>query len=417
MRDESELLFYGGDLTEMLEARFGQIDGAVDNIPETQFLSTDDDRIIEHLLPEFEFDPIVLHEDSMKMEKGETDVDVRGRVDYVTYDNGRPCLIKGLRITVSIPYTGISELWYLKPNGWTTTCPHGRVRPPRENALGYLDITIEEPSNTDPETYKKILENNLQGIRFYLQIQKTQIDQKNMELPDKLRQTIAKRRKRLEKHDSIVNALNIPLKPRDGAPDFSQIPIKRKLVRPLPPAPNKPPEPGIADTDYEYILNVIRHVGRSFEASPKILIKLDEEELRDFILANLNVHFPGEATGETFRRIGKTDIRIEDKNRAAFVAECKVWYGPKELSETVDQLLGYLTWRDCKAAILIFNKDVSGFSAIQAKVPETLEGHSKIIRQIEAKDSGEWRYRFRSADDEDREIIIHVFLFNLYIQD
>lgn len=417
MRDQSELLFYDGDLFETLEARFSKIDPAVDEISKTQFLSTDDDRIIEHLASQMELQPIELHEDAKVMEQKETEVDVRGRFDYVTFDDGRPCEIPGLRITVSIPYTGISELWYLKPNSWQTTFPRGKVRLPRENEPGYLDITIEEPSNTDPETYKKILENNLQGIRFYLQIQKTQIDQKNMELPDKLRQAIAKRRKRLEKHDSVVQALNIPLKPRDGAPDISQIPIKRKLVRPLPPAPNKPPEPGITRKDYEYILSAIRHVGRSFEATPKTFAKHDEEELRDIILANLNGYLQGEATGETFRRHGKTDIQSEDNKRAAFVAECKVWYGPKELSETVDQLLGYLTWRDCKAAILIFNKDVSGFSAIQAKVPETLEGHSKIIRQIEAKDSGEWRYRFRSADDEDRKIIIHVFLFNLYIQD
>jgi hypothetical protein len=36
------------------------------------------------------------------------------------------------------------------------------------------------------------------------------------------------------------------------------------------------------------------------------------------------------------------------------VAECKIWSGPKQFSESIDQLFGYATWEDIKLALVIF---------------------------------------------------------------
>ena len=195
------------------------------------------------------------------------------------------------------------------------------------------------------------------------------------------------------------------------------LPVKRRLVKPLPAPDIRPPEPGIRDEDYAFILNVIRHEGRTFETTPGTFAVHGEEELRDIILAHLNGHFQGDATGETFRKSGKTDIRIEDANRAAFVGECKIWRGAKELMEAVDQLLGYLTWRDSKAALILFNKDIAGFSAIQEKIPGVIQKHPKHVREGNPEQAGEWRFVCRSAEDDQRHVIIHVFLFNLFVPD
>jgi hypothetical protein len=109
-------------------------------------------------------------------------------------------------------------------------------------------------------------------------------------------------------------------------------------------------------------------------------------------------------------------VRIEDNNRAAFVAECKVWRGPKELTDAVGQLLSYLTWRDCKAAIVVFNKHNAGFSELLQKVPETLAAHPRVRKALGQRADGEWRFVFASAEDEAREVVVHVFLFNLYVK-
>ena len=131
-------------------------------------------------------------------------------------------------------------------------------------------------------------------------------------------------------------------------------------------------------------------------------------------MAHLNGHYKGGVTGETFRGEGKTDIRIEFENRAAFVAECKLWRGPKELIEAIDQMLGYLTWRDYKCALVVFNKDNAGFTEIEGKIPGLVESHKNFHTKAVGQPSGEWRFVLNSKDDEARHITMQIFIFNLY---
>ena len=345
MYDKNKYLFCDGDLFGALEAHLTKITQKVNAIPEDQFLATDDETLIQHVVADLEVQPIELHEDDKTMAQEEIQVDVSHRFEYGWSRGDERIQVPGVQVTVSIPFTGDSDIWKLRPNQWKSVFPRAHVRKPADGGVGYIDIIMSQTSNDDPKAFKNGLESTLDEIRFYLSAQKPQIDEKNKELETNTRAAVQARRERLEKHSGIAQLLDIPLKKRDGAPDISRIPIKRKLVKPLPPAPNKPPEPGINDADYEHILGVIRHEGISYETTPETFAKHDEEELRDIILAHLNGHYPGEATGETFRRSGKTDIRIEDEKRAAFVAECKVWRGASELSKAIDQLLSYLIVR------------------------------------------------------------------------
>ena len=141
-------------------------------------------------------------------------------------------------------------------------------------------------------------------------------------------------------------------------------------------------------------------MGRTFETTPKTYSVHGEEELRDILLANLNGHYQGDASGETFRRSGKTDIRIEADDRAAFVAECKIWAGTKALSEAIDQLLGYLTWRDCKAALVVFNKNNSKFSGLLEKAPDAFRKHTGYRSVAKTGREGEWQYRMATQEDK-----------------
>lgn len=163
---------------------------------------------------------------------------------------------------------------------------------------------------------------------------------------------------------------------------------------------------------------MIRHEGRAWEAAPKTYAVHDEEELRHIILSHLKTHFEGAATAETFRKLGKTDIHISEKDRAAFVAECKIWAGASQLNAALDQLLGYLTWRDCKAALVIFNKNVAGFTDILGKIPAALEDHPNYVRTVSAEpnDEAERRFVFQSTEDEARDVTVHVFAFNLFVK-
>ena len=123
--------------------------------------------------------------------------------------------------------------------------------------------------------------------------------------------------------------------------------------------------------------------------------------------------FEGKTTGETFRKYGKTDIRLEEETRSAFVAECKLWGGEKVLLDALSQLLGYLTWRDCKSALVLFNKDVAGFAGVQATIDAALRKHPQFLRALESARAGEWRYVFKSQEDAGREVTVHVLAFTL----
>jgi hypothetical protein len=408
-------LFCDQELFVALDTKNKKISERIAAIPEQQFINAGDSEIVNHVVSELQVHPIEIYEDKMEMENEEIIIDMSNRRSHPSFLYHNSTKVNGIRITVSIPFTGDSILWTLKPNNYRSVVPHGRVRPKGHEGIGYLEIIIEEPVNTDPESIKQQSDSTLKDIRFYLEAQKVMIERYNRDLNDLVRQAVSARRTRLGKHNKVVEMLGIPLKRKDGVPDISAIPIKRKLVRPLPAAPDKPPEPGISNEDYEHILGVIRHEGCSFETTRKTYSVHDEEELRDMILAHLNGHYQGNATGETFRGKGKTDIRIEDNKRAAFVAECKVWRGQAELTKAIDQLLGYLTWRDCKTSIIIFNKNKAGFTEIQKKIPEVFIDHPNYIKTLSCQKAGEWCFECRSKSDENRMVIIHVFAFDLYV--
>ncbi len=401
-------LFYGQRLSEYFDDVKNGISNYIHNLPEEQFTASSDEQIIEHVISKYEIEPIEIYEDRMVAEPKE------GAMECLDY--GVLKVIDAVHFYVELPFTGNMNLWNLCPSTWRTTFPKGSIKPGKEASI--LEMCFPAHLNENPGVINKKIKGSLEDIRFYLEHQANDIQQFNSSIPNVAKEAINKRRSKLKKRNSLIDAFEIPLKQSPNAPDFKPLSIERKLVKPLPSAPAKKKEPEycISDEDYEHILNVIRHEGATFEATPQTYKEMGEEGLRDVILAHLNGHYEGDATGETFRNQGKTDIRIEFNNRAAFVGECKIWRGEKRISETIDQLLGYLTWRDSKTCIILFNKENAGFASIQQKVPAIFEGHPNRIRRVDCDRGGEWRYFFKSKDDEDRHLAIHVFMFNLYVQ-
>lgn len=411
-------LFCEGDLDATLRAHQKSVSTKVSSVPHDQFMNAQIEEIVDNIVSEMFVESLVIYEDREEMEQHETKIDVSGYRDRNLFNKPGPIYIPGVLISVSIPFTGDVSLWKLRPNRWQSVVPRAKIVRGHNQDGGVLLIQIEQPADEPLEQFKKRLEDELVNIRFYIQSQKGQIDNFNTNLHTQVLAAVNARRERIKKHEGLKDILGIPLKRKEGVPSFEPVKIKRKLVRPIPPPPKSgfKPEPGLIEEDYTHILSVIRHEGRTFETTPKVFSIHEEEELRDIMLAHLNGHYQGDASGEVFRLKGKTDIRIEDKNRAAFVAECKIWKGPKELSKAIDQLLGYLTWRDCKAAIVIFNKHIAKFSGILDVVPAVFHEHSKYKREVDTKEHGEWEFHMTSLEDEGRQVRVHVFVFNLYVE-
>jgi hypothetical protein len=148
------------------------------------------------------------------------------------------------------------------------------------------------------------------------------------------------------------------------------------------------------------------------ERSPSAFAAIDEEALRSHFLVQLNGHYEGQATGETFNFEGKTDILIRVKGKNIFIAECKYWSGPKKLIETIDQLLGYANWRDTKVAIVIFNRN-KRFSQVLEAIPRIMRGHSNFRRELSQPSETSFRYAFAHRDDPNREMTLTILAFDV----
>jgi hypothetical protein len=132
-------------------------------------------------------------------------------------------------------------------------------------------------------------------------------------------------------------------------------------------------------------------------------------------LVQLNGHYQGGASGETFNFEGKTDILIRVDSKNIFIAECKFWDGPKSLSDAIDQLLGYATWRDSKLAIVLLYRG-QNFTTTLAKVSPTVLGHPSVIKQLDFPHQTGFRYRLRHPRDVDKELLLTILCFNVPTQ-
>jgi hypothetical protein len=172
------------------------------------------------------------------------------------------------------------------------------------------------------------------------------------------------------------------------------------------------PEPILEEAEYQHILDVIEGMVHVMERSPKVFHTIDEESLRTHFLVQLNGHYEGQATGETFNYQGKTDILIRSGDRNIFIAECKFWAGPAQLTETIDQLLGYLSWRDSKAAVLIFNRN-KDLSKVLATIPETVKAHKNFQKDEGKRGETGFRFSFRHKDDAAKILHLTVIVFDI----
>jgi hypothetical protein len=139
---------------------------------------------------------------------------------------------------------------------------------------------------------------------------------------------------------------------------------------------------------------------------------MQEEDLRQHFLVQLNGQYEGQATGETFNFEGKTDILIRSDGKNVFIAECKFWRGEKAFNETLDQILGYVSWRDTKVAVLVFNRN-RGFSAVLEAIRAALCAHKSFKKKVDYTHESGFRAVFANRDDPNRELILTVHAYDV----
>lgn len=407
---QNEKIFSSGNLRDYLEDRKAHIKACIDNMNTDEISANSDAQNIDFYREKYSIEPLELYDKDQAIKCTET------KAPHGPFGDN---VIGMLLLTLTIPYTGNSCLWELRPGSFqfSSVSKPKTFTQPQENRRGNLVIEFQyREDSARKEQIERDIKSEIGTIQSNINSQNDQLRHYHDELEKFIIQCLEKRKSVLKQQNNLLESLNIPIKPKNGMPDIDAIKVKKRIVPVHLKTPTPViPEPGIDKIIFSDILAILRFMGRTFEEVPKTFTKLGEEDLRNIFLAALNGYFEGDASGEVFRKLGKTDICIKEKKKAAFVAECKIWHGQQSIVGALNQLLGYLTWRDCKASIIIFNKDNIDFSKLLTDIPNAIKQHPLFVRDLQQVHpyEGEWDFIVKYENDTQREIMLHIFAFNV----
>jgi hypothetical protein len=398
----SDMLFNDRSLSHLIDMQREKALQCTTEYGSDALLNTSTDDIIERIIPICRVEVPMLLEDNVFQE---TPKEIAREVR----DYGQSVKQTGFEYRITIPFTGHLGLF-------RHSSPISPGGPPRAKANEDGVTLVTAGYNLSADEIKKQFDKTINAIKLRLSGQATIVNQFNLSLEPLIRKTVDDRKKSILESRQIAASLGYPMMRSSHTPMTHISSNFRRKLAPVrsPQATVAPfvPEPALEEAEYQYILKILEDMSLMMERSPSAFERLEEEHLRDFFLMVLNGHYEGRATGETFNTGGKTDILIREQNQNIFIAECKYWHGEKSLVEALDQLLGYLNWRDTKACLVVFNRN-KNFSAMLKTMEEAATGHVHCKRGPEIETPARLRYVFASPNDPNREITITVLAFDV----
>jgi len=373
-----------------------------------RLLNTSVDDLAKYFSDKYQISVPELDLENLVVDERETKIDVSQDQFRLIRDRSRPFYMSGTAIDVEIPFIGDPEACKVRPSTYS-------LNPPRASVRGSSIIFSIVGTNLDAQGVKGHIDSMVESIQINLRNLRDGASRLNSQLPEEAKNAIETRRAKLLASRNMVAALGFKMKERGGvAKTFVPTEVRRKIGPIMPAASTAPfkPEPALSNEDYEHILSVMQNMTQVMELSPSAFHSVNEEALRSHFPVQLNGHYQGQATAETFNYEGKTDILIRVDGKNIFIAECKFWAGPQKLTETIDQLLGYSSWRDTKTAVVIFNRN-RDFSKVLAAIPETVRTHPKYKRDLSGSTETTFRYQFANRDDPNRELFLTVLTFDV----
>ncbi len=396
-------LFLAYRLQITLEDLASQAVDAAQDIRADRVMHMPVDDLVDELFEEFHLDPLSL-DPSKKRSSGAKDIK-----DTAPGRRGRSSTTPGTEVTWYIPFSGEPMLFEMQPSQFNI----GPLKASVNISTTGVGITYRGRAPLDPEAARSYLTDVIDKLEKYVDAQRAQIEDFNSRLREDIRQNVEQRREKVLADRALDVALEVPIVARAN-PSSSFAVDPPKCPRPDPVVThesNSPllPQPRISDAGFTDIVEVLASATAMVERLPGTFTDMKEESLRDILLVALNNQF-GPASGETFSKRGKTDILIpyEGHQRAVFIAECKWWGGVATFGPAIDQLLGYLIWRDTKAALIVFS-DQKDPTAVAAKAHEAMEAHDHCDRRG-AKVAGHPSFIFRNPDDSTIEIQIALMI-------
>ena len=155
---------------------------------------------------------------------------------------------------------------------------------------------------------------DLKNTQAHLGYVAADVEPFNAELVKDAASKINSRREKLLRDREIVANLRFPLQRRQDSPTtFVTRPSRDISLRASPRLHQNlsGQNSALGMDDYQHIMSVLANMVVVMEQSPRAFKGMGEEDLRTHFLVQLNGHYEGQATGETFNYEGKTDILIK----------------------------------------------------------------------------------------------------------
>lgn len=304
------------------------------------------------------------------------------------------------KVVVTFPIYGTTEMLNYQASTSSLSGKYGKV------SGGFVIVEIVERT-LDAESVRRQVDQVKQDVEKRIEWANSDLAAFRSTAEQAIRNALEDRKARILNDRQVEDALGIPVRtsstPRPPVPARrAHVTLQTRKVQ-----AGFVPEPVLEAAIYQDVLRAVRAWANSLERTPGTAAKLNEEEVRDLLLGNLNTYWQGAAGGELSNGSGKTDILIRHGDRNAFIAECKLWHGPKAVADALDQLLGYLVWRDPKAALVMFIKTKDPATTIE-KLHAAVEAHPSYALTKDATDPGSRSDYIITADDEARRVSLAV---------
>ena len=402
-------MFDGKQVSEFLERKTQEIRNTIQKEPEDFILNVNEEEYIQYLVATFTIETPNIDFEGMFIDYYEKEIPAEEFPQGVYVRPGKtyPKQV----IVYHLPFTGNEKLFHFTPREFQFWYPYVFIE---SNCVCFEFVIF---GNDLAETQTRANQ-NIESIKFFMTKLTQEADAYNAPILSMVEGLFKARKQMFLDNRKMFASLGVPLRKRDDLPKTYAIPTpqnrKPLLVKPSVTEKGYQPEATLDQATYLEILQVIHDMGKVFETLPATYINKGEEDLRDHLLLQLAPRFKNEGTmtGETFSKVGKTDILYRYNNSNVFLAECKFWKGQAQYLETISQLLSYLTWRDSKAAVIMFVKNKE-MSSVLESVRQVTPQHSNYLGFVNEQDTSWFNYRFHINDDPNREVKLAIMLYHI----
>jgi hypothetical protein len=417
-------MFNRAGIDDVYRSQWEKLQKQIMSEPDSLIIGSPTDELVEYYLSNSSFDKIEIdasQEISAEHKKEVRRISASQREDFYRDEGDVDFEFETIVIRIPIVHNkNINDLAELRTSTFTVSwSPKYWGLNPNQITLS-IDIKGYGFNYSDnEEQIASLIEREKNNVDQWIGWVNNDIDSENGKLKNQLRDFIEHRKSKIlgdkSKIESLLKRINIPLKKTENSSAQRIRVDHRPLVKKVRPTPQAPEDYVLDHQKVLDIISVIENQGRQFEKTPITYRNSGEEDLRNIILVGLNSLFEGAASGETFSANGKTDIYLAIDKGNILVSECKIWGGQKLYHETINQLLGYLTWRHNFAIMITFVRQ-KNLTKILKEIPETIQAHHSFRTGVKEIDSTHFMSQHKLNQDDDKEVEIHHLFYNLYYE-